>query len=834
MAGRSGGSAGVPHAPGRMALVPGMGRGTLVLSVSEVAMATTTVHDVLVPCPVCGTPFRWPATVRCVTCHADLLGPAATEYWQLARDEAALQARRAVLLQELTATAVPAGALASAPTPSPRRSVLTDMRAQTVLGLAGAALLAVAAVVFAAVTWQDLPTVARAAVLVGAAGASAGLALLLDRRSLPMTAGAVGLLADALAATVVWAAHTYGATGELVDAGGGALAALGATVVALGLGRRGIRWQPAGATVAWLGTVALAAVAIGDVTPTAALPLVALGATSLAAAPTRLTAGGPRRALSAAGGLGLAVTSTSAAFILTGTDGSGVVLPVVAGLAAAASWWRFAGPRIGTGAATGGLSALAMGGLATLDLAPLALLGGIAGIALLVAAVATVVPARQRAVLAGSLPASVPAFVGTLGLGVTAAEGWLRQTTTPWRAPTGALPGAEPWLAVMALFTVGAVVLAGVVLAPGRWRTVAGVAAPVGASAATWQLGGSPMVLVLVALIGALVGLARLGETSGRAMLVGWSVVAVGWSVASPSLAVTAAGSATVLAMLALVAPVGRHPEQAAVAVGAGALTAVATIVEFLGSADGHEVAGAVAVGVAVLVAVAGRWTELHPVTTATTLPVVGAIAVVATLPAGLVAAAVAGAVLAVGTASLAFVWREARDAAQVHGLTALAAATSTAWLLLHEAEVTTPEAYTAVPAVLALGAGLAWMARDPEVRSRRALHPGLVLAVVPTLALLVVDPQDTGRALATAGIAAVALLIGVGRRIEAPVWHGVAATGVVVATQLAVAAGHVPRWVVFAVLGALMVTASATFERQRQLAGRLRARIGEVTTTYR
>ena len=169
-----------------------------------------------------------------------------------------------------------------------------------------------------------------------------------------------------------------------------------------------------------------------------------------------------------------------------------------------------------------------------------------------------------------------------------------------------------------------------------------------------------------------------------------------------------------------------------------------------------------------------------------------------------------------------------------MHGLTALAATTATAWLLLREAAVTTPEAYTAVPAVLALGTGVAWMVRDPQVRSRQALHPGLVLGVVPTLVLLASDPQDTVRALAVAAIAAVALLVGVGQRVEAPVWYGVAATLVVVGTQLAVMADHVPRWVVFAVLGALLLTASATFEHQRRLAVALRARFGEVATTYR
>ncbi len=283
-----------------------------------------------------------------------------------------------------------------------------------------------------------------------------------------------------------------------------------------------------------------------------------------------------------------------------------------------------------------------------------------------------------------------------------------------------------------------------------------------------------------------------------------------------------------------MLAPVGRHPEQAAVAVAAGALAAAAAVIAVVGPADAHDVAGTVAVAAAVVVAVAGPWLDLHARTTAVAVPVAATVAIAATAPAGLVPTAVTSAVLAVGGAVLALVWRGDRIASRLHGLTALTATTATVWLLLRDAAVTTPEAYTAVPAVLALGTGILWMVRDPQVRSRHALHPGLVLGVAPTLLLLASDPQDTVRALTVAAIAAVALLVGVGQRVEAPVWHGVAATLVVVGTQLAVVVDHVPRWVVFAVLGALLVTASATFERQRRLAGRLRARLGEVATTYR
>lgn len=801
-------------------------------------MAATTTR-VQVPCPVCGSPFAWPPTDRCTACHADLPGPVAAAFWQLAREEAELQARQVDLRRQLAATATPAGTMAPHPVgpPAPPRRRLTDLGAQTVLGLAGAALLAVAAVVFAAVTWQDLPTTARAAILVGAAGSAVSLAVWLEGRALHVTAGAVALLADALTATVVWAVHSYGATGDLVDTGGGALAALGAVLVALGLGHRRIRWQPVAAAAAWVAAAGLAATAVVDVAPTAALPLVAFAATLVAALPAiRLSDGStPRAILLSAGVLGLAATSIAAAIVLGTTDGPAVTAPIVAGLGAAAVWVRLGGRTVGTGAAVAGLTGLAIGALITIDLEGVTVMAGIAGIALVVSVAALFAGTRGLPMLVGSAPATIPAVVWTAITVGTAVGGWAQQVGSPWQEPPPATSTSEPWLAVMALLTASALLVDVAARWRDRWRSTAALALPVAATAALWQLGADVWLLVGVAALGAVAGFARLDGTTGRVGLLAWTLVAVGWSLPSPMLSTITAGTAAALGLAARVAPVGRHVEQSPLVVAMTATAATGSVVWLLGAPDAAAVAGPVAVGLAVVVAGAGRWLDLHGWVTATTIAATGVVAVIVTATVeDLVAAALTSAILGAGAVGLALVWRHDLVAARIHAGTAMAAATATSAMLLRNADVTTPEAYTAVPAALALGAGVAWMVHDPTVRSRRALHPGLALAIAPTLGLLVMDPQDVTRALAAAVIAAVALLVGVGRRIEAPVWYGAAAALSVSITQLVVVAGHVPRWVVFATLGALLVTASATFERQRLRARALRERLGHVASTYR
>jgi hypothetical protein len=799
-------------------------------------MATTlTPPDVLVPCPVCGTRFAWPPSGACTSCHADLQGPVAAAYWQLARAEAELHAHQAELWQQLAATAArpPAPALP----PPPRRRRLSDLKAQTVLGVAGAALLAVAAVVFAAVTWEALPAWARAAILVGAAASAVLVAGWLRRRELHVTAGAVGLLADALAATVVWAAHTYGATGDLTDLGGWAVAAIGAVLVALGLARWQIRWQRVAAAVAWFLAAVLAALAVIEVTPLEVVPVALLGMTLLVAAPHRLVPAGTglRTVFAVVGAVGLAITSISAPIVLGATDGAAMAAPIAVGVVVAGLWLAFAGDVYGTGAATATLVALAIGAVVTFDLADPTVMGGIGILAAVTVLVAAAVPDRRLPITIGAIPAAVPALLWLAGLTTSALDGWGRQVGSVWQMTQPGAPDVEGWLAGLAVAAAVALVVTMAGLRPAAWRAVAMVAVPIAVTAAAWRLGGDPTVLVLVAGLAALTGLVDAGQVTSRGTFAVWAVVAVGWAAPSPSLGAATAGVMAALALGAMLAPLGRRPEHAAHAVLLGGVAAAALVVAVLAAADAEVLAGPIGLGVAVLVALIGRWLDLDARVTAAAVAGAGVLAGVASLVVvGLTTAAVVTGVLVVGAVASAWVWRGDGVAVRIHGATALAAATTTSWLLLRAADVTVPEAYSAVPAGLALGAGAAWMLRDPTVRSRRALHPGLVLAVVPTVALLVADPQDTVRAVAVAVLAGVALLVGLGARIATPVWYGAAAAAVVVLTQLAVVADHLPRWVAFAVVGAILVAASATFERQRLRARRLRDRISAIADEYR
>ncbi|GIG53466.1 hypothetical protein Dac01nite_02180 [Demequina activiva] len=93
---------------------------------------------------------------------------------------------------------VPAGATAGAA--AARRSRLT---APVMLGVGGAALLIASAIVFIAVTWTTLEP-ALQALMVGALAAGVGvLAVWLDRRSLSVSAGAVGVVSMAFASVAV-------------------------------------------------------------------------------------------------------------------------------------------------------------------------------------------------------------------------------------------------------------------------------------------------------------------------------------------------------------------------------------------------------------------------------------------------------------------------------------------------------------------------------------------------------------------------------------------------------------------------------------------------------
>ena len=746
-------------------------------------MSTMVSPQVFVPCPVCGTPFVWPPTSPCDICHADLAGPVAAAYWDLARDIAGLQERQVALGRELAAGAAPG----TAPPPAPHRRHrrLTGLSAQTILGLVGAALLAVAAVVFAAVTWQDLPALARGSILVAAAVSAVLVTRWLHGRELFVTAGATGLLADALVATVVWAAHTFGATGDLIDAGGGALAAAAATASAVGLTAWRIRWQRWAAAGAWLVAVGFAAATIAE------------------------------------GGTAVAVAAG------------------VLGLAGAALWLRFAGEAVGAGMATITVAFVAWGVASAVTLDDGVRLLTIALVGLAAITLATSLGGRRRLpILLGSLPANLPVALATTAFVVATIVGWVRTIGRVWSSSPVNDIDTVGWLAAVPLVAAVSVLVLLRAVRPALVRPAALLAVPVLASAGAWWLEGHTPVLAVLAGMMALGGLFRLDARAGRIAFAAGSVGLVGWLLPWAWLTALAAVAMACVAVAARWAPLGRHVEHAAMMVAGVGLAAAAAVV-WLDASNPERFAGTVAVIAAVAVAgVAATLHDrlgMHAPTMAVAVAVVGAVAVAATGEvAELTDAAITTGALTVGGIVLAATWRRDAAAMRISAATAALAATVTSWLLLRAADVDVPEAYSAVPAVLALSAGAVWMYRDPLVRSRRALHPGLLLAVAPTLVMLVGDVQDTARALIAAGFATVLLLVGVLRRIEVPIWYGLAAGVVVVTTQLAVVAEHVPRWTVFATLGAILVAASATFERQRIRAHQLGAAARRVADDYR
>lgn len=223
----------------------------------------------VVRCPVCAAGTV--ADQRCPACGADFAGTIGRDLWLASRNAAdALRARQALLAQvPLIPLAAPAAvqaagpgtapqpaAPAAAPAPDPGEVHAGAARAsatvQSVLAVAGAALVAVAAVVFTFFNPDLADPWPRAAIIGTIAAAFLGGSALLARRRLRFSAEAIGSLGVVFLALTITAALPLlpaGSNGWVLAAlttliAGGALATLGP--------RAGIRaWL-------WTGLLALA------------------------------------------------------------------------------------------------------------------------------------------------------------------------------------------------------------------------------------------------------------------------------------------------------------------------------------------------------------------------------------------------------------------------------------------------------------------------------------------------------------------------------------------------------------------------------------------------
>ena len=799
----------------------------------------------VLPCPACGAPLT--GQPHCPACGLTLSGSTAAALGEVDQELSALGSRREVLLverarllAELRGAPVAAPAAARPAPPARPPAEWTPQRVQNVLLSLGALLLAVAAIVFTVVAWGRLGIGGRAAVLAGVTAVAAAVPRALLRRRLPASAEAVAAIALALGVVDLLALRLAGlAAVDDVDphvywAGGSALLAAAAAAYARALP---VRVAPVAACA--LLQVPGAALATGADTPSRAAVLLAAAAAGdvtlwvVLQRPDRLV----RAVLLVAGTLAWAAAAVVAAVAVFGDAaragavpmamlaGVGVGAALVAGASRGAPFLAAATVAGATAAIALGwpdldaarpvlVAAAALAAAATAHLIPstwraavaagATVVGGAAALAVLDTVVgALVLPvvwvddawptAGDRAVLPPQVTSSLPDWTGAatgvvalLALGAAvalAAVGRRREAV-----------GAAGGLAVVALAVApldlelglrsavaAATALALVLLATPAWRglgdrtarAVGAVGVVAAARAAAWSLGDQDTTLVVLPVLaaGALVGLTRrslVAVAAGvAAVLAAGEVAALG---AAANLAADQVGAllVTTAALLFLAAELPSDPPRAwAGLLSAGAVTA--GVGYGLAAADPGWLSWTLAGGGLVGLAVAARRPSRRWV---------------ALVGAGLL--------------------------------------TLSSWVRLADAGVETPEAYAVPPGLVGLALGHLRRRAAPATGSFSAYGPGLVALLVPSL-LASLDDDDLLRpALLGAGALAVVLL-GARARLRAPLVLGGGTLLVLAVDQIAPYAAELPRWVLPAVAGLLLVTVGVTYEQRLRDLERLR-----------
>lgn len=807
-------------------------------------------------CPDCRTVLP-AAPPQCPTCALPLRGPtAAALLATLTRADELLAALRASAPAP-AAVPVPAAGVPvppAAPAPAPASGLRGSSVPRVLLGL-GAACLLVAAVAFLAVTWSWLGVEGRTAVLLLLTGGAATAAVVLAHRPLPVAAEALTTVALGLVALDVLGVRSSGWLGPL--GGGGTTAVVGtavglASVALVAATRRRVAAPVAAQVGAALGLLLLAGgtvVATGHLTSTAAATV--LAASLLAALAHRLdlrTAADAAAVVATAWWLGLTtvgLADAAAAPSVRGLvlDGAGAGL-LSAGLLAllpmahpAVRRSRVAGP------AAVAVSTLLLTLLAVVPLADegagTLLVGCLVGLAawtvVVAAAGRTGLRDRTAAIAAPQLVLALPAALVALDLVASAVDNVVRlaeRVGSPGGVPLDAVLDSTVTAAAPALLvpTTCLVAAAGAVHLPARHRRtgfLAAVALAVPASAVALAAVPVPLALVvavaavpgLLAATAALVAPAAL-EGRHRTPLLLAAAGAAGTSLAAalPSAALTALVLLPVAVVAGLVALDGdagtrtRTAADAALPLALGGLAWSVADVTGLAVADRALpvllVVGALAVLRPRLAVELGATAAALPAT-------LTALAAVAASPATSVTGSasvslalhltLAGALLAASAAL-----HPSRRLLAWPGGLLLAAAT---WVRLADLGVSAPEAYTLPTALVLVAVGVVRLRRDADAPTRTTLLPGLVLATLPSLLVVLAEDPVSPRAAALGLGCLVLLLAGARLRWSAPVVVGGAAGAVLVAAELVPYAAVVPQWLLLAAAGAVLTAVGVTWE---------------------
>jgi hypothetical protein len=746
--------------------------------------------------------------------------------------------------------------------PQPPRAEWSVERIRTLLLWLGASLLALAGLAFTAVTWTRLDDTGRAMLLVTATVGSGALAAAFRTR-LPATADAFTALTIALAVIDWQAARRAGIAGDMSGAAWWAIGCVAVSAIAFGLGRIAGR-GPATAAIAVLlpaaGVLVVASTAGALWSASLGLALVAAAIVTAERAVTRREAGWCPALLRAEAGAVWVVAAPLAGVAATGHHSVGATLgPVAAilalGLAPAAA---VAGSRLGTSldlllralVVAAPIGALVTLGSPALDVEELLTLAALLGASAMV--LASLVSARWQsgaaaagaaALLPGLIAAVSVTLVAVLGPAAWLGHAWSGDLDTAARAvvdgPETGRSFAPGWAPVLTLL------LAALVSQFGRFPTATGGNRP------NWArvIAGAAFVLLAAVLAplsadSTVLVACTVAAVSAATMLVGSALVdrrrpslgiavcalalipalpAIGWAAVTRPASI--AGLATALVATAIASALARSDEMRglhAFCAGAAAVALAAVITSVYASSTASGFVAAAAAGSLLAIGSAARTRRADGVglELAGALGLVLGTATAASSPTWLAAAlTVAVPLLAIAALN--------PDRRALYALGAGAAALGATWSWLAAAGVELVEAYTLPAAALALAAGLA-ARRGGRAGSWAAFGPAIAIAGFPTLALAVGN-DDVTRAVVVGVASAVLVLVGSRARLQAPLVLGAGALVVLGIDTLAPAAARLPRWLVLATVGAVLLWVGATVEQRRDDARQMARRFLEL-----
>jgi len=802
-------------------------------------------------CPDCHSPLA-AAPQTCPRCALPLTGPTAVElFTTLQRADQLLATLRHQAA--LTADPVPVGSLGTpappasgslladaAPCPAPGQArepqPQTDPDAPRLRGASvpkilltlGALCLLVAAVTFLAVAWSWLGVGGRTLVLLVLTGVALGGARIFAGRGLRMAGEALTVVGLGLVALDVVGAQHAGWLGDLGDAG--LVTLVGAVVATVSLGLIALTAPRPLVSPALVAPLAVLVAGVGaQETVRAPIPmllatvvLLGLGrvGTALPSAPLWVAS----VVTASLGWLYLVVDglgSSLSDLTLSHLWGHGAGWPLLAAVALAAS----AAPVVGLGRIPTlvGYSVAALLGTYVVVLAALDNSLTHATLCLLACglawtAVATLAPERLRPLavlpLAGTAVLPLAAFLDLTGAALSATFGVGDPFTEPFGVHVASSSTwVSPWLAlptsVLLAAAAGAVVGLWSPLRRTAWLLTVGVAAVVGAVVAL-----PPYDVPLAAVV------ALLLTTS-----------CVGFGVADRVSGPTATAVRVAAVVPGVLAVLAALPNDTMTALVLAVATALSVHLMRRTDLTGEVATAAFAVAFGGLVWAGGSALSVPEVDRAIpVLIVLGGLAIWRPEPVLEISAAVVGTVASLG-AVLAAV--DTSRALAIHLTVAGVLVTASAllhptrrflawpgglllamatWVRLAELGVTVPEAYT-LPSALVLTAVGCWrLLRDDRTATLRLLAPGLSLATVPSLLVVLDDPTSLRALLLGLGCLAL-VLAGVALRWSAPVVVGAVVGAVLVLRELAPYAAELPPWVVIGLSGTVLLVVGVTWE---------------------